>query len=272
MRQPLGPILLGTLSEFDVDAPREREDALFVGSVEKAAVVLDAFGADRPAMGLQELVQATGLGKSAVQRYAFTLHTLGYLERDPVTRQYRPGLKLLELANAYLCADDLVRNAMPKLIDLRQKIGETVNMARLDGTDIVYVVRLPSMRTNYAATIPGRRVPALNTSSGRAILSTFGRDEAERAASEWPLRQFTPQTSMDREVIAEHIRHATASGYTISQSELILSEVGIAAPIIAPGGRAKAAIHCSVSRLSWSPEQIERTIVPHLLDAANSIA
>lgn len=250
----------------------DREEALFVASVEKAIRILEAFGQARPEMGLQELVTATGLDKSAVQRYAYTLSRLGLLDKDPVTRQYRLALKALEFANAYLWADSLVRNAMPKLIDLRQKIGETINMSRIDGSDIVYITRLPSMRTNYAAMIPGRRVPALNTSSGRSIVATFPARERARAVAEWPLRQFTPQTSMDRARIGELVEAAAERGYSISQNELILSEVGIAAPITDSDGRGIAAVHCSVSGLSWSAAEIEATIVPQLLDTANAIA
>lgn len=249
----------------------DREEALFVASVEKAVRILEAFGQARPEMGLQELVAATGLDKSAVQRYAYTLHRLGLLDKDPVTRQYRPALRSLEFANAYLWADSLIRNAMPKLIDLRQKIGETINMSRIDGGDIVYVVRLPSMRTNYAAMIPGRRVPALNTSSGRCILATYPPEERARAVADWPLRQFTPQTLMDRKRIGELVETAAERGYSLSQNELILSEVGIAAPITGPDGRAVAAVHCSISGLSWSQAEIESRIVPPLLDTANAI-
>lgn len=249
----------------------DREEALFVASVEKAVRILDAFGQARPEMGLQELVAATGLDKSAVQRYAYTLNRLGLIDKDPVTRQYRPALKFLELANAYLWSDTLIRNAMPKLIVLRQKVGETINMSRIDGNEIVYVVRLPSMRTNYAAMIAGRRVPALNTSSGRSIVATFPAEERARAVAEWPLRQFTPQTLMDRARIGELVEIAAETGYSVSQNELILSEVGVAAPITGPDGRAIAAVHCSISGLSWSSAEIESRIVPPLLDTANAI-
>ncbi len=248
-----------------------REDRLFVASIEKAMRVLSCFGEAHHEMGLQELAETTGLDKSATQRYAHTLHRLGYLEKDPQTRQYRPTLKSLELANGYLWADRLVRQAMPKLIDLRQTLGQTINLSRIDGSDIVYVVRLPSARTSYGAMIVGRRAPALNTSSGRSIVATYPADARAAALREWPLRRFTPKTLEDRDEIARLVDQAAVKGYSMSRDELMLNEIGVAAPIFDSEPQASAALHCSLSALRWSEAEVERKIVPPLLDVANSL-
>ena len=247
-----------------------RQDTLFVASLEKGMRVLEAFNETRSEMGLSELAAAAGLDKSATQRLANTFHRLGYLAKDPETKRFRPAVKFLELANAYLWADDLVRVAMPKLIDLRQVLGETVNLALSDGDSIVYTVRLPNARAAFGATIVGRRVPALNTSAGRAMLSLRDPDERRRCVEEWPMRRFTPNTLMDRPKILESIERAAETGFAIAYDELLINEVGISAPV-RNGARPPAAIQCSVARAKWDPARIERHIVPHLLDAANSI-
>jgi DNA-binding IclR family transcriptional regulator len=246
----------------------DRQDTLFVASIEKGMRVLAAFGEDRTEMGLRELADATGLDKSATQRLSNTFHRLGYLEKDAATRRYRPSVKFLELANAYLWSDALVRAAMPKLIDLRQRIGETVNLALLDQQSIIYAARLPNARTSYAATIIGRRAPALNTSAGRAILSVRDEEERRRCVEEWPMRRYTPGTLMDRARVLELINEAAENGYSIAQDELLMNEVGISAPI-SRDGTARAAIQCSVSGLTWDRPRIVKEIVPHLVDNVN---
>ncbi|WP_207458241.1 IclR family transcriptional regulator [Azospirillum sp. SYSU D00513] len=250
-------------------AGEDRQDTLFVASVEKGMRVLAAFGEERTELGLRELAEAAGLDKSATQRLANTFHRLGYLDKDAVTRRYRPAVKFLELANAYLWSDGLVRAAMPKLIDLRQKIGETVNLALLDQDSIVYAARLPSARTAYAATIIGRRAPALNTSSGRAILSLRDEEERRRCVEEWPMRRYTPGTLMDRPKILELINEAAENGYSVASNELLMNEVGISAPIRREG-TARAAIQCSVSGLTWDRARLVKEIVPYLIDTAHS--
>jgi DNA-binding IclR family transcriptional regulator len=250
-------------------AREDKQDTLFVTSIEKGMRILAAFGEEHTEMGLLELTQVSGLDRSATQRLANTFHKLGYLEKDARTRRYRPSVRFLELANAYLWSNTLVRAAMPKLIELRQRIGETVNLALLDQESIVYAARLPNARTSYSATIIGRRAPALNTSSGRAILSV--RDEAEYrcCVEEWPMRRYTPATLMDRPRILELIAEASRNGYAIAHNELLMNEVGVSAPIRREG-TARAAIQCSVSGLTWDQGRIVRDIVPHLIDTVNS--
>jgi DNA-binding IclR family transcriptional regulator len=222
-------------------------------------------------MGLSELAARTKLGKSATQRLANTLQIEGFLEKDPVTRRFRPSHAWLELAYAYFWSDPLVAIASPKLIELSRRVGETINMSELSGGDIVYVTRIPCHRSHFAATLVGRRVPALITSSGRAIVATLPPAERKAAIENWPVHPFTPQTTMDRGKIARLVEEAAERGYSISQNELILNEIGIAAAILAPDGRGIAAVHCSVSAFHWSPERVEREITPYLLDTANGI-
>lgn len=249
-----------------------KPDGLFVGALAKGLKLLRAFDEGNTEMGLSELALRTGLGKSATQRLASTLQAEGFLEKDATTRRFRPSHAWLELAYAYFWSDPLVAIASPKLIELSRRVGETINMAELSGGEIVYVTRIPCHRSHFAATLVGRRLPALITSSGRAILATFPPKEREAAIRDWPISSYTPLTTMDRGEIARLVDEAVERGYAISQSQLILNELAVAAPILAPDRRAIAAVQCSVSAFHWSPERIEREIIPYLLDTANGIS
>lgn len=250
---------------------KEKQDTLFVGSLEKGMRVLSAFDEQHTALGLKELAALTGLDKSAVQRLTNTLHKTGYLNKDPQSRRYSPSLKCLELGNAYLWSDRLVQLAMPKLIELGRKLGERVNVARLDGQEIVYVIRIPTQLTSFGAMIAGRRLSALTTSSGRAMIACLNEAERRKAAATWPLRALTPKTTLDRAKIAAAIEDAVACGYGLTHSENILNEIGVAAPIVAGDGRPVAAVQCSISSLKWSIERVRSEIAPHLIEVANSI-
>ncbi|WP_265517327.1 IclR family transcriptional regulator [Nitratireductor luteus] len=250
---------------------KQKQDTLFVGSLEKGMRVLSAFGERHRALGLTEIAALTGLDRSAVQRLANTLHKTGYLNKDPETRRYSPSLKFLELGNAYLWSDPLVQLAMPKLIELGRKLGERVNVARLDGDQIVYVIRIPTQLTSFGAMIAGRRLSALTTSSGRAMIACLSAAERKHAAETWPLTALTLKTTLDRAKIAATIEEAAACGYGLTVSENILNEIGIAAPILAADGRPVAAVQCSVSSMKWSIEKVRSGIAPHLIEVANSI-
>lgn len=253
-------------------ADAEKRDSLFVGTLAKGLRVLRAFDESNTEMSLGALAERTGMDKSAVQRLANTLHVEGWLNKDPATRRFRPSHAWLELAYAYYWSDPLVGAAMPKLIELSRGLGETINLAEISGDHILYVSRLPCHRTYFAASIIGRRLPALSTSVGRAMISTWSEEEREIAVTTWPLKVFTPRTTQDRDQIRASIADAAAQGFAISRDQMILNEIGIAAPIMGPDGRALAAVQCSVSAYAWDDERIRRKILPMLLDTANAIS
>ncbi|MEZ5716411.1 MAG: IclR family transcriptional regulator [Paracoccaceae bacterium] len=248
-----------------------KNNTLFVGALAKGLRVLRAFDESHTDLSLTDLVARTGLDKSAVQRLANTLHLEGLLVKDSETRRFRPSHAWLELAYAYYWSDPMVSLALPKLIELSRQLGETINLAELSGDHIIYVNRLPCNRTAFAATIPGRRVPALSTAAGRAILATHGPDARALAIATWPIAVQTPRAITDRNQIARLLDEAAAQGYAISRDQMILDEIAISAPITGPSGRATA-VQCSVSAHSWTDDTIRRDLLPAIQDTANSIS
>ncbi len=250
---------------------RPLRDPLHVGALAKGLRLLRAFDDAHCDLSLAQLARRTKLDKSAVQRLAHTLTAEGFLEKSPATRRFRPSHAWLELAHAYCWSDPLVGHAMPRLIELSRELGESINMAEISGDRIIYVARLPSTRAHFAATVIGRRLPALVTSSGRAILSTWPPTERAQAIAGWTTRAFTPRTTVDRDTIAALVETAAQQGFSVSRDEVILGEIGIAAPVPDPSGHARAAVHCSVSGYRWTEDEIRRRILPPLLDTANAI-
>lgn len=254
------------------ETPSGKQNTLYVGALAKGLRLLRAFDESHTRLSLSELAARTGLDKSATQRFANTLHLEGMLDKDPRTRRYSPSHAWLQMAYAYYWSDTLVARAMPRLIELSQTIGETVNLAELSDDHIIYVSRLPCKRTQFAASIAGRRLPALSTSAGRVILSTFPEAERAEALQTWPLQPYTPRTTLDRGRIAELVAQGVEQGYVISHHEMILNETTIAAPVRSPGQQAFAAVQCSVSSHSWPEARVREEIAPYLQDIANSIS
>ncbi|MEJ8474422.1 IclR family transcriptional regulator [Roseibium algae] len=251
---------------------KTKQNTLFVGSLAKGLKLLRVFNETNIELSLAELVHHSGLDKSATQRLANTLHLEGMLDKDPVTKRFRPSHAWLQLAYTYFWSDPLTGQAMPSLIDLSQKLGESVNLTELSGDHIIYVARLPCKRTNFAATVPGRRLPALSTTTGRAMLATFPEDERQHAIETWPIKRFTPYTELDRREIRGLVEAAVSDGYAIAGNQMILNELAIGIPIKGSDGRAYSAVQCSVSALQWTPERLIAEVLPALQDTANSIS
>ena len=148
----------------------------------------------RPAAaGNQRAGRELGLNRSTTHRYVATLAGLGYLLQDPVTRKYRLGPRVLDLGFSAINSMELREIATPHLQELSDATGHTVNMAILDGDDIVYIERVrcsqPGQREIDLNLHVGSRLPAYCTSMGKVLLAPPARRRAGGsgdAVASWP--------------------------------------------------------------------------------------
>lgn len=250
---------------------QKKHDSLYVSTLARGLQILRAFDESHVSLSLTDLVARTGLEKSSVQRMAHTLHLEGMLERDPKTRRFRPSHAWLQLAYAYYWSDPLIARALPKLIEFSQAKGETINLAQISGDHIIYSLRLPNQRTHFAASIVGRRLPALNTAAGRVILSTRSDSDIAQACADWPLVQGTRKTLMDRDAIARSIITAREDGFCISRDQMLLNEISLAAPVRGTDGQADAAVQISLSGITYDERLALEKFLPTLLDTTAGI-
>ena len=249
-----------------------KQNTLYVGALAKGLKILRVFDESNTSMSLIELAEKSGLDKSATQRLANTLYVEGMLNKDEQTRRYSPSHAWLQMAFAYSMSDRLISNALPRLIDLSQQIGQTVNLSEQSGEQIIYVYRLPCKRSKFSSSVVGRSAHALNTTGGRAMLSTYALEQRLHAIKTWPLEKYTINTTTDRNKIKTSVEHAVEEGFCIAKDQIMLNELAVSAPIISADGIARSAVQCSVSAQTWDEQRLREQIVPHLLDTANAIA
>jgi PcaR/PcaU/PobR family beta-ketoadipate pathway transcriptional regulator len=254
------------------DAASARRSSLFVGSLEKGMQVLRAFDRERRVMGLSEIAEASGLDKSSVQRFTFTLHALGYLRKDESTRKYTLSPRVLELGFAYLQTDSLVEYATPRMYEANRQSGESVNITELLGTEVVYVARAPGRHVISVDIFLGMRIPAYACAPGRAILAFL--DEAAAAAilDQSELRKFTPKTITSRSGLLRELAHIRSRGYAIAEEQCYEGEISIAAPIFNSTRQPIAALNISVPDSRWSAEQVEDQLAPIVIEASRGIS
>ena len=245
---------------------------LFVGSVAKGFAVLNAFKQARDSLSLSEISVATGMGKSAAQRFCHTLVELGYLERDDASKRMRPSAKLLELSHTFLATDPINSIAAPFLLQAREACGQAVNLALPMEQDVIYILRLPSTKSPLLNPLVGGRAPMFCTSSGRAYLSTLPPQEVERILDASDLRPLTRNTITDRDEILRRIEQVLANGYATASQECINGELTIGAPIFGSGRVGVGAINICVTIPTWSEERIVKELAPIICQTAHDIS
>lgn len=249
----------------------DSDDPLFVASLEKGMRVLDAFRDASDSLGLTDIASITGLGKSAAQRFIHTWERMGYLIKDPASRRYRLGPRVVELGYFFLRSDRLVSMAAPHLVALRDRCGLAVHMSVLAGTDMIYLLRLPSRQLTLAEMLPGRRMPAWCNSGGRMLLTPQDDDAIRQALLRAPPRAFTPRTVVDPEALLALIRQAREDGYALTEDQVLQNQVGAAVLVRDARDVPLAAISVRAPRHDYPTDRLLSDIVPQLFRTAQAI-
>lgn len=248
-----------------------KEDALYVGSLEKGLRVLGAFDAGRQFLTLREIAEACGMDKSAAQRFTHTLTQLGYLEKCGDTKRFALGKKVLELSFNYLRANTLVEAASPVLIELQKATGQRVNLSLFDDTSIIYAIRQLSKREYYFSSLIGRRMPIYCTSGGRMMLAHLPREEVNDILKRCTFKALTPRTIHEPARVRAKIAEAREKGYALTVEETVLGEQVVAGAILGANGRPAAAVHIAGSLSEFTPSQFEKKFGPLAAEASHAL-
>ena len=245
-------------------------------SLERGLAILAAFRSGRPLLGVSELGREVGLSRSTTHRYVATLASLGYLQQDTGSKKYGLGPRVLDLGFSAINSMELREVAAPHLRGLSDDTGYTVNMAILDGLDIVYVDRCRSSRAGQREIDlnlhVGARLPAYCTSLGKVLLAYLPPDELERSVARIELVRRGPNTLTSRTALAQELKRVREAGFAVNNEELAYGLRSIAAPIVSHEGAAVAAINLAVHSSMMSSADLTQRLSPVVVRAAAEIS
>lgn len=262
------------------DAPPDPENApaapprpgdTYVQSFARGLAVIRSFDAGAPAQTLSEVAQRTGLTRAGARRILLTLEQLGYVESQG--RQFRLTAKILDLGFAYLSSLPLWNLAEPVMESLAAELRESCSAAVLDGTEIVYVMRVPTRNIMSVTLGIGSRLPAWCTSMGRVLLAGLPDDELRRRlAAASPRTPYTARTLTAEADLLAAIDAARRQGWCLVDQELEDGLVSLAAPIRDRAGRTIAALNVSGQANRTPAAMMIERLRPPLVDAAARIS
>ncbi len=250
----------------------ELQSRYYVEAVARGLRLLEAFTEARPSLSLTELSAAAGLDKSTAFRFAHTLEALGYLQRDPETKRYRPGMRVLRLGFAALSSLGLREIAEPFLKALSLESGETTNMSVRDGAEIVYVARNPTQQILSINLHLGSRLPVYCTSMGKAQLIDLSPQELLELLGPGPFPARAPRTITRLDRLLTELEEVRRKGYATNDQELASGLRSVAAPVRNGWGQIVAAVNISVPGVRVSRSELESRLAPMLTRTAREIS
>ncbi len=155
-----------------ITPPEEKAPKSALPSVDKALQVLMLLAEAGPdGMGLQHIAKELSINKSSLHATISALRFRGFATQASDTRHYCLGPTMGTLPQTYMRKVDIRSILRPALLRLSEQINEVCHVSILDGTDVLYIEKIESRRPIQAGTRIGMRLPAVNTSMGRALLA-----------------------------------------------------------------------------------------------------
>ena len=246
------------------------DDKEFMTTLAKGLAVLGLFGRERPSLTLSQAAAATDLSRATARRILRTLAELGYVEQQG--RQFALAPGILKLGFSYLSAQSWIERARPLMRELSERFHESCSAAIVQGTDVVYVARVPAGRIMSVAISIGTRLPAFHTSIGRVQLGYLDDDELWRRLRSLRVEAYTTSTITDVQALFERIRADREQGFSIVDEELERGLRSIAVPIVDRAGQAVAGLNLSTHSTRTTRNEMRERFLPALREAAGPIA
>ena len=182
------------------------QDRYLVPGLVRGLQALRAFTPQRPHLTLGELADVLQTTRSAAFRTVYTLTNAGCLLHDAHKQTYALGPAVLGLSHGYIATRELVEVVQESIARLRDESGWSAHLGVLDGTSVLYMLRMPSLQGTSSIVHVGSRLPARSTTMGRVLLAGLPEDrvialyhhEAEKTGTSQKLGPVLKQWKRDQ--------------------------------------------------------------------------
>lgn len=231
----------------------------------RAASILGAFAPEERDLGVSEIARRTGMAKSTVSRLVKELVAVNLLERSD--RTVRLGMRLFELGEHATRPRDLRKAALAHMVDLGRATGQTVHLAVLEESDVVYIQILRAHRAPALPSRVGGRMPAHATGLGKALLA-YADDALVARIIDSGLRRVGPRTITDPVVLRSELERIRSTGIAYEKEESGPNVACAASAVVGATGTGLAAVSVS----GWSGRLDTSRVGPAVRLAALGIA
>jgi DNA-binding IclR family transcriptional regulator len=240
-------------------------------SAERALAILELLSKGRDGLTFTQIVEATGFPKSSLHELLSVLVGRRFVDLDPDSLRYALGIRMWESGEAFIRQRELVPEARPTLETVAAELNETVHLAVLDGTEIVYLARVDSSRAVRLQSRIGSTMPAHATALGKVLLADLQDQELVRRFEHRALELRTPRTIRTQQDLFGELNRVRALGFAIDNEEAFQDLRCVAVPIRDHRGGVVAAMSASIPVTRATPAGIAAALT-HLAAGALDVS
>ena len=228
---------------------------LYLKSLARGFRLLDVVCTSPVSFGLSELARECGFNISHIQRLSHTLQELGVIDRDPKTKKFRIGPKMIALAAAVMQNIELKKIALPIMDELSNDINEVVGLGVISGNDLLLIeIILNTQQILNISLSPGEVVPVYATAMGKIILAHLPPSELDTILQNIELTSLTSNTITSVNELRKQLKQAKETGFAVAFDESSYGLSSIAMPVRDNRGLVIAALSVMVPTVRASDD------------------
>jgi len=201
--------------------------------VDRTLDVFEMFAAEKRRLSLTDISRLLSIPISSCHDVVRALEARGYLYEAAPRAGYYPTRRLLNVCETVSAHDSLLTRAEPLLQGLKDRLEETVTLAKATGMRVSYLlVTEPKHPIRYSVTV-GSEIRSMHaTSGGKAFLSTLPDPELEAFVESADLKRMTSRTITARSKLLADIRLSRQRGWFLNREESLDGVLTVSCPFM----------------------------------------
>lgn len=236
-------------------------------SLATALRVLSRLGEFDEPLGVAEIADGLGLGRSQCSKLLGTMREAGLVSQDTRTRKYRIGIGAYAIGCRYIRNEPLAHEALPHMRALVRDFGFSVTLSRLFDDAVLHIQVVEGPAQLERPMRVGSRSPYHANSAGRVLLSRTGEDSLMALFARKPPLPFTDRTVTDTALLSAAFGRARSLGAAFTVGETAGGAGALAVPILSRDQAVSASL-----ALVCPPHQSHRCVDPSVLAALQNAA
>jgi IclR family KDG regulon transcriptional repressor len=240
-------------------------------TIRRIAIVLSCFSREMPVLSLSQISESLDLPRSTTHRLLKAMEAEGFLMRDPATRKYRLGYRLLYWGKQAQDSLELRDVSLPVLQDLARSTGETAILSVRDGNEGICLEMVESNQPVRLTMCVGKRLMLHAGASAKVLWAFLPEAEVRRILGEIELAALKPNTITDPDEMYQELASIREQGYATSFEETDSEAMGVAAPVYDYTGQTVAGIGIAAPISRIPPAQVPK-VAPLVVEAGRRLS
>lgn len=242
-----------------------------VTTLDKSLLLLEEVFRARKGIGTRALAERLGMNVATVHNIAHTFCAHGYLNQDPTSKHFTPGIRLMLMGRHPVYHNSLLSTAGQIVERIAAQLNESILLGSISQGRIINLKYVPSKHALRAQEPEDVSEHSYCTAFGKVLLSCLGETELEAYLQKTRLLPLTPRTLDTPEKLRKELEQVRQAGYARTCDEYCEGVSAVAVPILNPWGDTIASIGASAPTVRMQKNAHFKTTLSTLQQAAAEI-